>query len=88
MGMDYMVGMAKASSSLSAVIARMHLRIHRQYLGDIATERYSAFNTSSNIQAPVSKAGSTTIRNNPNGPHSHKDWQKTIIADPLKGGYK
>ena len=88
MGMDYMVGMAKASSSLSAVIARMHLRIHRQYLGDIATKHYSAFNTSSNIQAPVSKAGSTTIRNNPNKPHSHKDCQKKIIADPLKGGYK
>nr|POF22989.1 hypothetical protein CFP56_15666 [Quercus suber] len=86
--MDYTVGMVEVRLSLGAVIARMHLGIQRQYLGDIAVEQYSMSNTSSNIQAPISKAGSTTIRNNPNRPHPHKDCQKTIIADPLKEGYK
>lgn len=57
-------------------------------LGSIDVEHHSASSTSSNIQFPVSKAGSTSVRNNQNGPHPHETWQKEIIVNPLKEDYK
>ena len=41
-------------------------------LGSINVEHHSASSTSSNIRFPVSKAGSTSVRNNQNGPHPHE----------------